>query len=211
MGRQHLVKQGECLSSITQAYGFADYRTLWNHPQNASLKQERKNPDLLAPGDRVFIPDKGGREEQGGTDARHRFVAKSTPVRLELALQLDAEPLRKKAYTLRIGVREISGTTDRDGVLREDIDPSVTGAHLKLEDPPLEWELQIGHLDPVSRDSGVQARLNNLDHPCGEVDGVVGPRTRASLRQFQSRRGLRPTGQLDAATREALRKAHDQG
>ena len=173
------------------------------------MKQERQNPDVLLPGDRVFIPDKGDREETGATEARHRFVARTTGVRLELAVRFENEPVRNATYTLRVGDRETTGTTDGDGVLREDIDAAATRGHLRLQDPPLEWELEIGHLDPVSEVSGVQSRLNNLDHPCGDPDGLMGPRTRASLRQFQSRHGLPVTGQIDGATRAALKKAHD--
>jgi N-acetylmuramoyl-L-alanine amidase len=210
MGRQHVVRQGECLSSIARTYGFADYRTIWDDAQNATLKRERKNPDLLFPGDKLFIPEKGGREETGGTESRHRFVTRSTSVRLELAIRVDNEPVSGKPYTLRVGDRELQGTTDGDGVLRETIDPTAAHGHLRFDDPPLEWNLEIGHLDPVGKDTGVQARLNNLDHPCGDADGIPGPRTRAAVRQFQSRHGLRVTGAIDAATRDALRKTHDE-
>lgn len=38
----------------------------------------------------------------------------------------------------------------------------------------------------------------------GAVDGRLGPRTRAALRQFQEMHGLAPSGELDAGTRAAL-------
>ena len=209
MGHQHVVKPGECLSSIARVYGFANYRTIYDHPKNAALKQQRRSPDLLFPGDRLFIPDKGVRQETGATESRHRFVVERSIARLELAIRFDGEPLRSAAYTLVIESQVFHGRTDSDGVLHEKIDPAALQGRLLIKDPPLEWKLRFGHLDPVSEMTGIQARLNNLDHPSGEVDGKLGPRTKAALRQFQSRHGLRPTGAVDAVTRDAIRKAHD--
>jgi nucleoid-associated protein YgaU len=57
MAIDHTVVQGEYLSKIARSYGFSDYRTIWEHPKNAALKQARQNPNVLFPGDRLFIPD----------------------------------------------------------------------------------------------------------------------------------------------------------
>lgn len=37
MATEHVVLQGEHLSKISAKYGFLDYRTIWDHPQNADL------------------------------------------------------------------------------------------------------------------------------------------------------------------------------
>lgn len=49
-----------------------------------------------------------------------------------------------------------------------------------------------------------QRRLKAAGFDPGPVDGVLGPRTRSALRDFQQARGLAPTGQLDAPTRALL-------
>ncbi len=54
----HVVQQGECLSSITKCYGFADWRDIYNRPQNAPFRAKRPNPNIIYPKDEVFIPDK---------------------------------------------------------------------------------------------------------------------------------------------------------
>ena len=54
----HRVKQGECLTSIAARYGFADWRAIYQHPNNAELRKKRPNPSLLFPGDALFIPEK---------------------------------------------------------------------------------------------------------------------------------------------------------
>jgi len=205
----HTVTQGDCLSSIAKLYGFFDYLTIWNRPENADLKRRRPDPNILVPGDRLFIPDKTQKVELGATDNRHVFVVKRRLVVIELVLKLEGEPLANKSYVLTIGERKKVGTTDASGGLREAIEPGDEAGVLRLDDPVVQWDLQIGHLDPSTEIGGVQARLNNLGHACGQVDGVVGARTRAALRQFQSRHGLRPTGAIDAVTSTALRNAHD--
>jgi hypothetical protein len=50
----------------------------------------------------------------------------------------------------------------------------------------------------------VQSSLTALGYDAGNIDGKLGPRTRAAVRLFQQRTGLPVTGQPDAATRQAL-------
>src|SRR4249920_494288 len=57
MSTTHTVLQGECLSSIAHDFGFGDWHVIYDHPQNASFKTKRPNPNLIYPGDELFIPD----------------------------------------------------------------------------------------------------------------------------------------------------------
>lgn len=50
----------------------------------------------------------------------------------------------------------------------------------------------------------IQHRLVDLGYGVGEVDGLLGPRTRAALRAFQADRGLPVTGLPDGTTQRAL-------
>jgi peptidoglycan hydrolase-like protein with peptidoglycan-binding domain len=49
-----------------------------------------------------------------------------------------------------------------------------------------------------------QERLRDLGLDPGPIDGVLGPRTRSALRQYQAQHGLPVTAVLDDATRTAL-------
>ena len=49
-----------------------------------------------------------------------------------------------------------------------------------------------------------QERLQTLGFPPGPIDGVLGPRTKAALRQYQTQHNLPVTGGLDDATRTSL-------
>jgi peptidoglycan hydrolase-like protein with peptidoglycan-binding domain len=50
----------------------------------------------------------------------------------------------------------------------------------------------------------VQQALQDKGFDVGSIDGVMGPRTEAALREFQQRQGLKGSGQLDQETLAAL-------
>jgi peptidoglycan hydrolase-like protein with peptidoglycan-binding domain len=50
----------------------------------------------------------------------------------------------------------------------------------------------------------VQQKLKDQGHDAGPVDGVMGPKTHAALKEFQSAKGLKDSGQLDRETMAAL-------
>lgn len=50
----------------------------------------------------------------------------------------------------------------------------------------------------------VQQALKDKGHDPGAVDGKMGPKTQAALRDFQSKEGLKASGRLDAETMSKL-------
>src|SRR5262249_379486 len=83
----YTVKQGDHAAGIAHRFAFSPYLTIWDHPNNAELKNKRQNPNVLFPGDALYIPDREDREEQCATDKRHTFVLKRKPLKLHLKLR----------------------------------------------------------------------------------------------------------------------------
>ena len=59
-------------------------------------------------------------------------------------------------------------------------------------------------MDPGQTVANVQSALQQQGYYQGEVDGVLGPQTRAALAEYQSAQGLEPTGAVDEPTLETL-------
>src|SRR5215475_6781808 len=58
-----------------------------------------------------------------------------------------------------------------------------------------------GNADQVK---AVQQALKDQGHDPGAIDGVMGPKTQAALRDYQQKQGLKATGRLDAETSAKL-------
>jgi hypothetical protein len=186
MAKTHTVKQGETLSSIALENGFRDFHTIFDHPENAELKALR-DPHVLFPGDRLFIPDFTQKTVSRPVDNLHRFVAPIRRLLLRLRiLDVNGKALANTACDvgLEAGQAPTSDQTDGKGVLEEAVSAKTRKgevvAHAQIvppakkgEPPPdpfeedFKFDLKIGHLNPEFKLSGQQARLNNLGYFAG--------------------------------------------
>lgn len=212
------AQKGDCFSSLAKQFGFVDYQTIFNHPQNSALKEQRKNPNILYPGDQVFIPDPELRQVSRPVDQKHQFILKIKPAMLRIRLENnDHQAYAKVRYRLTIDTKKIEGRTDGDGMIEQPIPPDATAGQLDVwyqdsapEDAKVTTQLSLGDLDPVSEIRGVQLRLINLGFDCGDADGVMDEDTELALRDFQTQFSLTVTGQADDDTRAKLQQLHDQ-
>ncbi len=227
MGTWHVVKQGEWLSTIAASYGVSNWKTIWNDPHNAALRQSRK-PEILFPSDRLYIPDKSSKTASGATGQQHNFVIKAAEGETLRVQVLDAtgSPLAHQQFRLTVGAQKFTGVTTGSGeVIVSGIQPQ--GSHkgtLDLVGTGLTFPVAVGSLNPAEEKkstdpagydngvSGVQMRLANLGFDPGPPDGALGPQTRSAIQHFQSAGMQRPpesiTGELDSETRSAIIKAY---
>ena len=84
MPEDYVAKAGDCLTSIAFEHGF-DWKTLWNHPNNAKLRDARKDPNVLLAGDVVHIPERNPKQLTLATGQRHKIVVpRATTLRLRI-------------------------------------------------------------------------------------------------------------------------------
>jgi hypothetical protein len=215
MAIYHTVEQGECLAGIARQYGFTDYQKVYNCPENAQLRQDRPNPNILLPGDQIYIPDKDLKQHSGGTEQRHSFKLDSDKTQLRLVIaDTDGKPYGGNRYELKVETAIFTGTTGSDGLIEQVIPADAETGELTVwwtEGPPpitCTWTLDIGHLDPVEEVSGIQARLNNLGFNSGGVDGIIGPKTIAAVSDFQEANNLTIDGIPGPITQAKLKQLH---
>jgi N-acetylmuramoyl-L-alanine amidase len=202
-GLYYEVQQGDNLSLIALIFGFKDHTAIYDHPKNTQLKAQRPNPDILFPGDMVFIP-KRVKEQPCATDKRWRFV-RGRPKKILRIIVEDSEgtALSDSPYELAVDrtqpipgrlegspQRTFRGNTGNAGLIEQAVPLNATRATLKVGS--FVRDLQIGYLNPPEKTddqgvSGIQARLANLGYDPGPIDGILGPRTEAAIRAFQAK------------------------
>jgi hypothetical protein len=213
MAQWHEVEQGETFSSIADHFGFCDYRTVYNHWENAQLHTKRPNPDIIFKGDCIYIPDFEAASFLRATDQTHKFVVSNPNKVLRIRLQdFNGQPFIKTPYELHLGSQVLAGSTDANGILEKLVPVQTRLATLKIES--YEWTLNIGDLNPIDNTtdlgiSGIQQRLSNLGFDPGPIDGTVGPRTTAAIRGFQKKHPPLPVdGVCNPDTKARLVKEH---
>ena len=199
------VKQGDCISSIAFEHGFfAD--TIWNYPNNAELKEKRQDPNVLMPGDVVFIPDKRLKEVPEPTNFVHKFKCKNTPEKFKIQLLIEDEPRANEEYELEIEDLKFEGKTDSQGRLEQSIPPNAKQGKLILKKDGMVFELRLGNLNPSDEITGAQGRLRNLGLYFGAIDGQMSDDLEQAIQEFQIIKNIEPDGELSEETKDALKQ-----
>jgi hypothetical protein len=212
------LQQGDCLSSIALTRGF-DPKTVWEHGDNADLRERRTNPNALLPGDSLFVPELEQKDEPAPTDKLTTFKLSVGPIRLRVRLTKHTKARPDEPYKLELyssaapgkpgeGDATLEGQTDGDGWIDQPIPITAKSARLSLREDKELHELHIGHLDPHDEATGAQGRLRGLGFYFGKIDGEIGPKTEAAIRRFQKANSLTVNGELDDATASSLRDAY---
>ena len=209
MPLRYRVEQGDSVVKLAKEHGLSP-DTIWNHPDNADLKERRKDMNILAAGDEVVIPDREPRRASAAAGKTHVFKRRGVPMIFRLQLLEYNQPRKDRPYVLEVDGVSYEGTTDDQGRIERYLPNDARRGRLRVGDGEVDVEILFGHMDPISEVSGVQRRLINLGFDCGEPGGELTPRTLAALRAFQALVGLEPNGELSDETRDTLASCHDQ-
>jgi hypothetical protein len=217
MGHDHTVIAGEHMARISDQYGFCNPETIWSHPRNLRLRQNRKQ-EILLPGDIVFIPDKHTKSQACGTGRSYTFRIQKNPTKLRLVLKdEDGRLLSDEAYVLAVKGCRYEGKTAASGTLEHEIPIDAETGELILPGRGLSWPLHIGHLNPTHEPAtgavsapGLRARLNNLCFPVSldvEKDDAQLAGALARFQQIALER-TKADGQPDKETLQKIEKEH---
>lgn len=208
--REYVVRPGDCIASIA-ATARTTVAALWDLAENAELRELRKDPYVLAEGDRVMVPHADGSTHTLQTNLRHVFRRQATHTDFRVKARHNGKPRANLGFRLVLDGDEataIEGTSDDEGVVRARIPASAQRGVIEFADGRGALVFQLGALDPIDTLAGVQGRLRNLGHYLQSVDGELGPFTARALRNFQRVSGIAVTGLPDDPTIAALRVAY---
>ncbi len=217
--RPYVIRQGDYMVKLAHRFGF-DADEIWNDPKNEEIRAARRDMNVLAPGDIVFVPQelKEGLPLHKGQVNRYR--AKVPWVTKRIRFNASAGPLANERFVTE-GAQPKEGVSDGEGWV--EIKTKITAGTVEITFPEkdLSFTVMMGHMDPITETSGVRSRLRNLGylfpHPADHLDfpgleafGIESEdeRLARAINAFQSAQGLAATSAIDDATREALLKAH---
>jgi hypothetical protein len=211
------VGEGNSTSSLAKKKGFY-WKTIWEHGENAELRQKRNDPNVLAANDEIFIPELQEKKVSKGTEQEHVFKRKGEPTKIKMQLMALGNPRANEDYVLAVAGELIRGKTDGDGKLEHFIPGDASSAKLILKDGKEIQGLRIGSLDPTDLSEGVVQRLNNLGFKAPArvkkgakaaedfVEEKVGKKAINALKNFQQQNELKETGKVDGATIAKLKE-----
>src|SRR5688572_22107601 len=104
----------------------------------------------------------------------------------------------------------VAGSADAQSTKSKELEPDLKPGHgtSQAVDP-------AGTSRPAAQGAGarieaIQQALKDKGLDPGPVDGLMGAKTIAAVRELQKKEGLQPTGRLDAQTLDRLGLARDQ-
>ncbi len=202
---------GHCVVSIALREGFR-IDDVWSLTDNDHLRPDADKdiPEVIANGQKIYLPDKAEHKESGSIDQKHRFRKPDIPIFLRVRLLDTGEPRASKAYLFEVDGIQRQGQTDATGLLEEEIPFDATEASVRLtgDDEGEEFIFKIGYLEPARKVAGSQARLHNLGYNTGPIDNLMGPMTERAIKIFQRDQELDITGELNDQTVDKLTETH---
>jgi hypothetical protein len=211
---KHKVAQGETLSSIAKCYGFSSIDIIYDHSDNSNFKALRPNPDIIHAGDEIFIPEITLAKLKVALNKKVTFVLKQPKEILSLLINFeedeDTQGADKDAILIVDDV-EYPSKSDSSGLVKWKLPKTSirTGiVKLYLEPDQSEathaFEVKLGELNPVSENTGIQARLNGLGFHCGNIDSKIKDKSEEAIRKFQKVNDLVIDGIAGTNTQQAL-------
>ncbi|WP_163785250.1 hypothetical protein [Myxococcus vastator] len=206
----HVVQPGEGVDTIAFDWGHLP-ETIWDAPQNGTLRAQRRWRNQLAAQDTLYIPPREPATLQVSAGFHYVLRFNGGVSRLRLRLAVGFEPQDGVPYLLEVPDAPSQQGTTRNGYIDTVVPAQTTRVTLVLDQGATRLDLPVGALLPLSDDRGVQQRLRNLGFPCASSDGTFDDVAKGVLHRFRSAVSLPHSDAVDDDVRGALFALHDQG
>jgi N-acetylmuramoyl-L-alanine amidase len=207
--KPHVVGPGDYLTAIAYAAGVT-VDDIWNDPANAQLKELRSNPEMLAPGDVVYVPVVERKFEPVSVGEAAQMMADPTKVKVNVVLEMRDDDgqnvLAGKTFRIEgLGGDRVENPIGPDGAVSFEVPATTREVVLVVDEMSLKLPVLVGGMDPVNEASGLHQRLRHL----GYTDGDAGEYDLGdAIRAFQQDQNIEASGDSDAATLQALVDKH---
>jgi len=206
----YVVRQGDYLAKLAFVRGF-DADEVWNDPKNQALRDLRKNPNILHPGDVLYLPAATQQWLPLQKGTTNQYTAKVPRVTVRLGFKNEEGPMANEPYVVEGLVPRQEGSTDGGGMLTLRVPLHVREVSVVLTKHDVEYPVRIGDMDPIDEASGLRKRLQHLGYRVDDSERSEDEAMEAdgrAIATFQRAQGMVPTGDLDDATKAALVDAH---
>lgn len=161
----YVIRRGDYLLKVAYESGF-DADSVWDNARNSDLRTLRKDPNILAPGDMLFIPDAsdGPDYKTLQTGSTNSFVSQAPPTPVTVKFCDPALASQPCTIAELPDLRDLK--TDANGVLTFQAPVSLETATVRFAgvNPAVMFACQLGRLDPVDTLTGIFQRLQNLGY-----------------------------------------------
>jgi hypothetical protein len=205
---EYEVKQNEDIVSIVfRECGTTDITTVISHQDNQKLLCTR-TAEILCPGDKLWLPEIGAGIPLSVKKGRGYIIKPRGGLR-KIAIRIESknkQPIKNTPYKLTVGGRILEGSTDGNGILKQQVPLTATKGRLDIGN--FSFKLELAALDPIQTLTGIQGRLANLGYYRGAIDGEIGPVTKRAIMRFQSDSKITVDGRVGPETRKKLLERH---
>ncbi len=117
-GKEYVVAKGDWLDKIARNHGLASWKDIYYHPKNAGFRKLRPDPNLIYPGDKVWVPESPKKGHKTGT-GKSPIGVKKLVANLEVTVKDKTDGKAIEKVTVQILLPEfIKDVTDASGKVK---------------------------------------------------------------------------------------------